>query len=230
MQINKTFIYVFLGLGIVVGLVSTLLLLRSSQDTRSSADTPSTDVGFTLPTPPTDVGFDAGINDDACPALSAPQNVRAEYPGCDEEENCTYVQASCEWDSVADASSYSLKIYNTDTQEEVRNDTVDSETTRILFDVTQGSKYTCEVSVVNSCGSVSDAGVGEVICEVEEVPTVPPTQPPVTIEPTPTTIVTAPPVVTPTPTLPPTGPVETLIVGGIVGALLIIVGGLLFVL
>jgi hypothetical protein len=94
--------------------------------------------------------------------------------------------------------------------------TVNPPTVTYAFAVEQGKTYKCEISAVNSCGTSGQAGSAQALCAVDgqvTTPTVAAVQP------------TRPPVI---PTLKPTGDVSTTAIVGIGGALVTIVGGLLF--
>lgn len=100
----------------------------------------------------------------SCPLPTAPTNVLVEYPGC-VGDNCSLVQASCSWGAVAGATSYSVKITETDTSTIIKSETVTTNDTYI-FPVTQNRTYRCEVSAINSCGT-GPASQHELLCKVE---------------------------------------------------------------
>lgn len=104
----------------------------------------------------------------SCPLPGAPTNVLVEYPGC-VGDNCSLVQASCSWGAVAGATSYSVKITETDTSTLIKSETVTTNDTYI-FPVTQNRTYRCEVSAINSCGT-GPASQHELLCEVEGLTT-----------------------------------------------------------
>lgn len=253
MRFNKNFIYAFLGAGIVVGIISTMLLLRNSTQTNSNADTtnvPNSDTGFNFPTPSGTMSVNSvsqpSITNSqtqgagaSCPAPDAVQNVKVEYPGCDGDQ-CSFTKASCSWDAVDSATNYSLTITEVDSGQQVLNQTEPVGTTNILFDVTQEKTYKCSVSAVSSCGTMGVAGTDQLLCHVDGLlpsgspsPSAAPpvTAPPATVTSPPPVVSSAPPtVVTATPPPPVSGPRDTLIAATGVGALFIVFGGLLFLL
>lgn len=237
---SKTAI-IILAVGILVlgGIGATIFVLNQPQDTRSRAQsfptppatlpvTPTTAVSPTLPqASPTGIGG-GGIGDTACAIPSQAQNVLVEYPGC-EGDSCLFTQASCMWDPNVDAATYSLTVTEVETGNIVRNESVPNSTTKVLFPITQGRTYKCDVSVANACGSVSASTSDQLLCEADAIiPT--------------TTVTPTTPVATSTPTIAPTAPTSTPsatptppIVGGItptigvIGALLLaIIGGIVF--
>lgn len=229
MGINKKFIYAFLGAGILVGMLSTFLLLRNTTDTSSNADT-VIPPDFTLPSPSPSpiVSPPADSADASCEIPETVSDVKVEFPGCDGDE-CSFTQASCAWGEHGSASEFQVKITEVESGNVVREQRYPADTTKIIFEVTQNKTYKCEVKAVSACGSVSEATSDQLTCSVDGL--VPSTTP----EPTPTTVVVNTPtpttaIPTPTPTLPPTGPEQTLVIGGIMGALLIMIGGILFLL
>jgi hypothetical protein len=182
----------------------------------------------------------SGLTPTSTPACQVPPvvtNVKVEYPSC-EGSQCSFEQASCSWDGISGATSYAIKISQTESGEVVRNDTVASSTTKVVFSVVQNKTYECDVSAVNSCGT-GPAGIDSLLCAVQGVEATPtPTTPVATpaptiiaqVSPVPTTIPTIPPAVV-TPTMVPTGPGNAIIGIGAFGILITIIGGfLLFIL
>lgn len=198
---------------IVTGVIgTTVYLTRQRQDTQSSAQTP----GETCTTPAT------------------VQNVLITYPHCDANGNCPLTQANCTWSAVTDATGYQLTITEVDSNTIVKTEAVTG--TSVVFDVTQGKTYKCDVQAVNACSDLGLAGTDELLCEVDALVASPSPTPVVTTPPTPTptlppgitpiTYVTAPP-----PTLPPAGITDNTTLIGAGAALFIFAGAaLLFIL
>ncbi len=168
----------------------------------------------------------------SCQVPSVVSNVKVEYPSC-EGSQCSFEQASCSWDALTGATSYAVKISQTESGEVVRNDTATSSTTKVVFSVVQNKTYQCDISAVNSCGT-GPAGTHSLLCAVEGVeltPTPVPTSTPeptiiaqITPIPTSAPAPTTPPAVA-TPTIPPSGPGEIIIGIGALGIILSIIGG-----
>lgn len=108
---------------------------------------------------------------------------RAEGPSCPAEG------ATCSWDEVSGATSYTFIIRNKTTDQVVKSGTTEQRS--VTFTPEVGTIYECEVSAVNACGTGPATKVQQ-SCVAELTPT--PTQAP---SPTPTDVPT------PTPTLPP---------------------------
>jgi hypothetical protein len=150
---------------------------------------------------------------------------------------CSFVQANCSWDAVSGATQYRVTVTEVDTNTVIKNETVTG--TKYVFPVTQNRTYRCDVAAVNSCGQAGTAGTDELLCSVDAAVNTPtntpsPTRPPgATSTPTLTRAPTATPIIitkTPPPTLPPMGTVENTMMFGAGAAVLIIIGGLLFIL
>jgi len=182
----------------------------------------------------------AQSTDSACTLPGAVTNVQIEYPNC-QGNDCFFEEANCSWDAVTGAVTYNLKIAELDTGSVVKEETLNSGTTKVVFSVTQGKTYKCDITAVNSCGQTGGTGSDTRLCKVEGIvatstptPTVPletsptPTSPPeATATPVPTEVpeITE----TPTPTLPPSGGINTSVIfsGGLAT---IILGGIFFAL
>lgn len=166
------------------------------------------------------------VNAQACSAPAVASGVTVDYPGCN-GSSCDLTQASCSWDSQADATSYNITVTEVETGTIIKNnESQPSSTTKVLFNITQGRTYKCDVVSVSSCGGLAAAASDQLLCEADAIIDTPtPTQSVATPTPVPPTAT-----FTPTPTLPPTGSVlQTVTVLG--GILVVIVGGiLLFVL
>lgn len=190
---------IFIIVGIILLLVAvplTVYVSRQPQDVRSRAQE--------IPPTPTPL----------CVVPPVVINVKVEYPSCVGSE-CSFVQANCSWDVVAGATSYAIKISQTESGEVVRNDTVPSSTTSVVFPVVQNKTYQCDVSAVNTCGTGS-AGTYSLLCAVEGVVATPttPVQPTV-------------PASTPGPTLVPIAtPIPQAICGNTCSATLLCSSGL----
>lgn len=191
----------------------TVYLVKQQQETRSRAQS----------------------TDSTCTPPGAVANVQIEYPNC-QGNDCFFEEANCSWDAVTGAVTYNLKISELDTGSVVREESLNSATTKVVFAVTQGKTYKCDVTAVNSCGQTGGTGSDTRLCKVEGIvatstptPTVPaPTNPPeVTATLTPTVTPVA--IETPMPTLPPSGDIRTTVIfsGGIAT---IIIGGIFFAL
>lgn len=111
-------------------------------------------------------------------------------------QTCTFDKASCSWDPVSGASSYNVKVTEVDSGNVVKTDSITSGTTKIVFPVTPGKTYKCEVTAVNSCGSTGGTGSDSLLCSVPGNTTSPSPTPKATPTPPPATPA---PVSTPTP-------------------------------
>lgn len=158
----------------------------------------------------------------ACTAPATATGVTVEFPGCN-GSTCDLTQASCAWNSQADAASFNVTITEVETNTIIKNnESHPSTTTKILFPITQGRTYRCAVVSVSACGAMAAAATDELLCEADAIIDTPTPTP---VPPTPT-----PPPPTPTPTIEPPGSLfQTVsIIGGV--AIVIIGGLLLFVL
>jgi hypothetical protein len=166
----------------LIAIPVTIFLLRQQQETRSRAD---------------------------CPAVPSVANVFVEFPAC-RGATCTFVEASCSWDSLAEAVSYNVTITEIETGKViVDNVSTPAGTVKVFFPITQQRTYKCDVTATNNCGNVSTASSHQLFCEadagvvptVTPIPTSVPTNTPVpTLAPTGTPIPTATPISVPTPT------------------------------
>lgn len=158
-----TIIVVLLSAGIIVG----VYLASQRQTIQSQADVNTAD--------------DSSGAGGACETPGTVENVRVEYPSC-QGDQCSFTEASCSWDAVSGASKYALKITEVDSNSVVK--TEESTGTRVVFPVTQGKTYQCDVSAINSCGNTGGVGSDSLLCAVEGLvstpaPTAAPTAPPV---------------------------------------------------
>ncbi len=118
---------------------------------------------------------------------------RAAEPGVG---SCPVEGASCEWDPVEGATSYTYSVKDTSTGAIIKGGSVPAGTTKVTFTPEPDKTYRCEVNAVNNCGP---GPVGEGTSTCAAGPTLTPTE-----TPTPTITPTLPPGVTPTLTLTPT--------------------------
>lgn len=105
---------------------------------------------------------------------------------------CSSVQASCLWDALSTATSYSVRVIDTSNNQVIKSQTVT--TTSLTFPFQTGRTYRCEVSAVNNCGT---GGVSQAINTCTALPSPTPTF-------TPSPTLTNTPTLTPTATLTPT--------------------------
>lgn len=252
---KKTLIILGIVAVVAVGLVaiSTLFLTQSNQDNRSSADQPTppiippsvspvvdntfgtSDVDTTTPTPSDTITPTPSATPTAAPQTqqtscqqpSQVTNVKVQFPGCDSSGQCSFVQATCNWDANTDATSYTLTVTEVETNTVVLNQSEPAGTTQVFFNINQGKTYRCDVSAVNSCGAVSVAASDQLLCEANGLVNPTPT---ITEAPTasPTAVITA--TETPRPTLPPTGPAYSMVIGVVAAVGIILFGGILFIL
>lgn len=216
---------VFVALIGVIGL--TVYLLQSQQDVRSRAQSEIT------PTP-----------SQSCPTPAQVQNVLVEFPNC-VGDICNFTEASCSWNSVAEATKYQLTVSQVESGSVVKNEQVEAAITRVVFPVTQNKTYKCDVSAINSCGTSGAAGSHSLLCEVDAIvatprptptpipPTstpIPPTQTPLlsntptSSPPTPVSTIPVTSAPTPVPTLPPPGENGNLMTFVLTTTLLLILG------
>lgn len=230
---KKAIIILAVGVTVLLGLGVSVYLVTQQQDQRSRAAIP-TPAKFptSLPTStPTPAQTFATSGNDACPAPQQVSGVLVEYPGC-EGDTCLFAQASCKWNVVADATSYNLVVTEVDTGNVVRNESIPSSTTKVVFPITQGNTYRCEVSATNACGSIGLSSTHELLCQADAlIPTEPPPPPPTstpkpTFTPAPTATATPTAIIpTATPTIEDPGAfTNTVVISGIV--LILIVGGI----
>lgn len=156
---KRTILIIALVLVIITAVGLTVMLLSQQQDIRSRADTPDT----------------ATQQQGVCQAPAAPSNLAITYPN-DQGGQANFAEASCSWDAVPDASNYAVKITEVDTSTQVKSETVTG--TTIVFPVTNGNTYKCDVSATNSCGATSSEATVSLLCQAD-VEVVTPTQPPV---------------------------------------------------
>lgn len=136
----------------------------------------------------------------ACTTPGTPATVTLSYPYCDTSgsgsENCVFEKAGCVWESVADATKYTVKVTEVETGATITTDTINAPTTKTSFPVVQGRTYKCEVSAVSSCGTAGGTNEDTLLCQtdafVSPTPSFAPSVAPVVVAP--------PPVSTPTPT------------------------------
>lgn len=158
----------------------------------------------------------------SCSAPAIASGVTVEYPGCN-GSSCDLVQASCAWASQADAASFNVTVTEVETGTVIKNNESQlSTTTKILFNITQGRTYKCDVVAVSACGGLATATSDQLLCEADALIDTP--------TPSPTTVVSGPTATTAPPTATPTiaPPGDILQTATIIGGILIaIVGGIL---
>lgn len=196
----------------------TLFLISSSQDTRSNADTPD-DFPVISEAP-------IEVQDGEEEGPGSVDGVRVDYPNI-EGDQANWEQANCSWNANTNASTYSIKVLEVDTETVIAEESVNSGVTNKVFPITSGNTYRCEVAAVNSAGVAGTAGFDEQVC-VSDAPVTSPSpvaSPSATIAPTAIPTVVAQPTVTPT--LPPTGSFGTIATIGLGGVILMLIGGAL---
>lgn len=196
---NKRLLLIVIGGVVALTVVGiTLYLMSQSQDPRSRAQVPGEGLPTSTPTPPQTLT--------ASNPPSTPQNVLVEYPSCT-DISCSFLEASCAWDPVTDATSYQLKVTEVDTGTVVYDQAGDISVSKIVFPVSQNKVYQCDVTAINADGQSGGTGSHSLLCETDGIIEPTPTTPPVpTKEPTPTpTLIptfTPTPVASATPTIP----------------------------
>ena len=155
-------------------------------------------------------------NAQACAAPAAASGVTVEFPGCN-GTSCNLTQASCKWNTQADAASYNVTVREVETGTILKNNESESASTlKILFPITQGKTYNCSVVSVSSCGGLAAASSDQLLCQADALIT-----PVVTVPPTATPI---PPRATPT-IAKPGGIAQTIALFG--GIIIAIIGGII---
>lgn len=168
---------------VLLGAVAVLLLLGIPVS-----------IFFVTSPKPQDVRSRAQESPTATPACQPPAtvtNVKVEYPNCVGNQ-CQFDQASCSWDSISGAVTYSVKVTEVDTSKVVKSESVSSSTTRVTFPITNGNTYKCEITAVNSCGQSGGTGSDSLLCKTDGLfptntpaPPTPTTPPPTGVPPTP---------------------------------------------
>ncbi len=220
-----------LVLVIAVAILVIVSFISQPQDVRSRAQTTDS---TTTPTPTA-----------ACQTPGGIQNVAIEYPN-PKSDNTGFIfdQANCSWSALTGAANYIITITDVDTGTKVKNnETVTSSTTKVIFPVTNGKTYKCDVTAANSCGTTGPIGTATALCKTDVVVTPAPTSTPA-VAPTSTPAVapTTPPVVptaqviiptnTPAPVIASPGNETPMIIGAagiivtIIGAAIFLVAGL----
>jgi hypothetical protein len=108
--------------------------------------------------------------------------------------SCSYNQASCSWDPTIGAVSYAVKVTEVESSNVVYNNQVQSSITRVVFNVTSGKTYKCDVTATNSCGSSGGTGTDSLLCAADGIPS---------FTPAPTSVASVAPTPTPAPTQTP---------------------------
>lgn len=158
----------------------------------------------------------ADVKAQSCAAPAAATGVTVEYPGCN-GTTCDLIQASCAWNAQADAASFNVTVTEVETGTLIKNnESQTAGTTKVIFPITQGRTYKCDVVAVSSCGGLAAAGTDQLLCEADAIIDQP------TATPVPPTATPVP----PTPTIePPGGLFQTVTLLG--GIAIVIIGGLL---
>ncbi len=113
----------------------------------------------------------------ACPVPDQVSSVLVEFPSCNGAQ-CSFVNASCSWGAVANASSYNLTVTEVESGKVVKSESEPTATTKVTFPVTQGKTYKCDVAAVNSCGNTGATGTFSLLCQVQGGGTIAPTPTP----------------------------------------------------
>ena len=124
----------------------------------------------------------------ACAAPAPASGVVVEFPGCT-GTSCDLTQASCSWSSQADAASFNVTVTEVESGTILKNNESQSaSTTKILFAITQGKTYKCDVVAVSACGGLAAATSDQLLCQVDALitPSVAPTATPIPPTATPT--------------------------------------------
>lgn len=153
------------------------------------------------------------VSAQACTTPAAVTNVVVTYPDCT-GSTCLFTQANCTWAAVTGAASYQITATEVDSNTVVKNQTVDSATTKVVFPVTSGKTYKCDVTAINSCGQSGGTGSDTLLCKIDGITSAP------------TAVPTSAPLVknTPIPTLAPTGDTQSMIIVGSIIAVFSIIG------
>lgn len=152
----------------------------------------------------------------ACAAPATATGVTVEFPGCNGTQ-CDLTQASCKWNAQADAASFNVTVTEVETGTIIKNNESEpAATVKIVFPITQGKTYKCDVVSVSACGGLAAASSDSLLCQADAListptPTVAPTATPI------------PPTATPT-IAKPGGVVQTVALIG--GVLIAIIGGI----
>ncbi len=165
---------------LAVGIPATVYLAQQQQTLKSRAQTP------------------AG-GDQACTPPGTVANVKVNYPSCIGSD-CSFTSASCTWDAAAGVVTYNVKVTEVDSSTAVNvPGSVSANTTSVVFPITQGKTYQCDISAINSCGATGGVGTASLLCKVDGILASP--SPSATVAPSSTPVPT--PVPTPAPTVAP---------------------------
>lgn len=169
---------------VIAGIATTVIVAQTQQQSNSNAQevaTPTPTIATTSASPT--------LN---CPPPAEVTNVKVDYPLSTGGSQVDFTRASCSWDAVTGASSYTVKVTEVESGTVVMNNqTVNPPTTNVAFAVTSGKTYKCDVTAVSSCGASGGTGTDSLLCQAQGIlPTstpVPTTTPRVTptIPPTP---------------------------------------------
>ena len=153
----------------------------------------------------------ARVSAQTCTTPAQVTGVLVSYPACDANNLCNFTQATCSWGVVSGAVSYQIKVTEVESGTIVYNQSATSTTTTVTFSITQNKTYKCDVSAVNSCGTVGPAGTHSLLCQVDAAVTTTPT----------TALIVATPTLVVKPTVPPVGSSLLAITTGIAAVFLL---------
>jgi len=182
---KKVYIGVIIFALLLIGTAVGLYLVQQQQNTQQDAAEPELDLN---------ASDSAGLT---------PTITTIPTPACFDNV------ASCKWDSLTGAESYSYKVTKTSDGSIIKEGTVDGTIKEVEFDIDKNVTYKCEVSAVNACGAGTPAAATQACTEVPPTATgVPPTATgvppsPTNIPPTATDVPPSPTKIPPTP-IPPT--------------------------
>lgn len=149
----------------------------------------------------------------SCSTPGTPGSVLITYPAR-QGANLDATQATCTWDAVSGAASYSVKITEVDSGTVITTQALSSSVLTYTFSVTSGKTYKCDVTAINSCGTAGSTGTFSLLCETDVVTANP------TATPTLVPGATAPPIQE----IPPTGNNFMLMALGIMGGMVMFFG------
>ncbi len=102
-----------------------------------------------------------------CQAPATPTNVQINYPYCQNQQSCSFQQASCTWSQVVGATNYNVVITEVDSGSVIKNEQLPVTTTTEVFPIISGKTYKCDVTAANSCGSLSPTASQSLLCQIE---------------------------------------------------------------
>lgn len=174
-EMNKKLLILLIVITLlVVAIPLTLFVINQQQDIRSNASTELSDTSVLPTNTPIPTTAATVSPTAACSLPTQVINVKMEYPGSLGGTSYDFTKATCTWDAVNGATSYSIKITQVESSSVVKTDTVATGTTTYTFAVTANNTYKCEISAVNSCGT-GPAGSDQLLCKTDTIPTTAPT-------------------------------------------------------